>query len=302
MSSALELFLDKISAQDGVSMATLSAYERDILQFLSFQNTAPEQINSDSVSAFVKHLSDKHFAAKTVSRKISAIRGFCKFLIEEKILKNNPLPDITLPKREKPLPKFLNASQIEELYQKALSHQNIAFKRAGLIIKLMFASGLRVSEAVCLPLSAINHNKKQITVVGKGSKERIIFINDQTNSLLLDFINNIRSSFLKNKQTSAFLFPSKTASSGHLTRDTFFKDLKLLAVESGIPPHLVSPHVLRHSFATNLINHEADLRSVQKMLGHEAITTTEIYTHITHQKIIDSVFEKHPLARGLHEK
>ncbi|MBR2299798.1 MAG: tyrosine recombinase [Alphaproteobacteria bacterium] len=303
MASAIELFLDKISAQDGVSSATLNAYERDVCQFLSFQNTSPELITADNISAFVKQMADKHFAQKTVSRKISAIRCFCKFLLEEKILKNNPLPDITLPKKEKTLPKFLSAFEIEELYQKALAHQNNAFKRAGMIIKLMFSSGLRVSEAVSLPLSAVNHNKRQITVKGKGAKERIVFIDKQTDTLLLDFVKNTRPAFLKNKQTSAFFFPSQTASSGHLTRDTFYKDIKLLAIETGISPHLVSPHVLRHSFATNLINHDADLRSVQKMLGHETITTTEIYTHITHQKIIDSVFQKHPLANSsAHEK
>jgi len=297
MASVLELFLDKISAENGVSLSTINAYSKDLEQFLCFINVDPCCITPNHISSFIKNLTDKHFAVKTLNRKISAIRSFCKFLLEEKMIAQNPLPDITMPKREKLLPKFLNNQQIEQLYQKAISHNNNAFKRIGVIIKLMFASGLRVSEIVEIPLNAINHNKKQITVKGKGAKERIIFFNEEINTFLFDYINNVRPFFLNKKRTSPFLFPSKRAAKGHLSRDAFFKDLKLLAVECGFSPTSVSPHVLRHSFATNLINHDADLRSIQKMLGHENIATTEIYTHITHQKIINSVFEKHPLNK-----
>lgn len=295
MQSTLELFLSMMSAEKGSSQNTLNAYRSDLEQFLSFKNTAPENITATSVSDFIQNLSSKGFAVKTLNRKLSAIRDFCKFLVEEKILSENPLPDITSPKSEKSLPKFMTPDQVQTLYEKALSHNNKTFKRAGAVIELMFSSGLRVSEAVSLPLSAINHNKKQITVKGKGSKERIVFIDEKTNRVLFDYINNIRQTFLKNKKPSLFLFPSKTAADGHLTRDSFFKTLKLLAIECGISPSLISPHVLRHSFATNLINHDVDLRSVQKMLGHENISTTEIYTHVSAQKIIDSVLEKHPL-------
>jgi len=295
MASALELFLDKISAEDGVSAATLAAYEKDITQFLALEKVLPEKIKAGNIADFARYLTDRHFAVKTLNRKISALRRFCKFLIEEKILSENPLTDITTPKREKPLPKFLTPEQVELLYNKAAEDKSIAFQRAAVIVKLMFSSGMRVSEVLNVSLNAINHNKKQISVRGKGAKDRIVFFDDQTNKALFDYINNIRPLFLRKKQISNFLFPSKTALSGHLTRDAFFKDLKQLAVLCGISPFAVSPHVLRHSFATNLINHEADLRSVQKMLGHENISTTEIYTHITSQKIIDSVFEKHPL-------
>ena len=297
MENLLKLFLDKLTAENGASPATVESYRCDIEQFLSNEKISPEQISSENIADFIRTLSQRHYALKTLNRKISAIRGFCKFLIEERELKTNPLPDITMPKREKPLPKFLNEQQITELYQKALSHNKPAFKRIGIIILLMFASGLRVSEAVGLKTTAVNHNKMQITVKGKGSKERIVFINPETNTALLSYINETRDSFIKKNQASPFLFPSLRAKQGHLTRDAFFKDLKLLAVECGISPSLVFPHVLRHSFASNLINHDADLRSVQKMLGHARIETTEIYTHITSSKIIDSVFQKHPLQK-----
>lgn len=297
MENLLNLFSDKLTAENGASPATAESYLRDIEQFLNHEKILPEEISSENITDFIRSLNQRHYALKTLNRKISAIRGFCKFLIEEKKLKSNPLPDITMPKREKPLPKFLDERQISELYQKALSHNKPAFKRIGIIILLMFASGLRVSEAVSLKANAVNHNKMQITVKGKGSKERIVFINPETNTALLSYINETRNSFIKKNQTSPFLFPSLRAKQGHLTRDAFFKDLKLLAVECGISPCLVFPHVLRHSFATNLINHDADLRSVQKMLGHAHIETTEIYTHITSSKIIDSVFQKHPLQK-----
>ncbi len=295
MKSELELFLNMMAAEKGACQNTLSAYRTDIEQFLLKENIAPEDIEPSKISEFVRYLSEQSYAVKTINRKISAIRDFCKFLTQEKILKTNPLPDITSPKSEKPLPKFLSTEQIQNLYQTALAHKNKTFNRIGTVIMLMFSSGLRVSEAVSLPLSAVNHNKKQISVTGKGNKDRIVFFDDATNRILLDYINDTRLSFLKNKKPSPFLFPSKTASCGHLTRDAFFKTLKQLAVECGIFPSLISPHVLRHSFATNLINHDVDLRSVQKMLGHENISTTEIYTHVSKQRIIDSVLKKHPL-------
>ena len=293
MPSTLEIFLDELAAEKGLSVNSLKAYETDIAQFLRKQNISPEQITAEHISSFMQDLSKRSFAVKTINRKISAIRSFCKFLAQEKIISNNPLPDIVLPKRQKTLPKFLSKEQIDMLCQTALIRQNPVYVRIGIIIRLIFASGLRISEALSLPLSAVHLIKKQICVKGKGAKERIVFFDDETKSILENYISQTRPHFENPK--SLFLFPSKNATEGHLTRDAFFKSLKKLAVECGLSPALISPHVLRHSFATNLINHDADLRSVQKMLGHENIATTEIYTHITHQKIIDSVFKKHPL-------
>lgn len=293
MPSVLEIFLDQLAAEKGLSSNSLKAYETDISQFLLNEDILPEQITAEHISSFMQHLSKQSFAPKTVNRKISAIRSFCKFLAQEKIISSNPLVDIVLPKREKRLPKFLSEEQINTLCQTALLHQNPAYVRLGVIIRLIFASGLRISEVLSLPLNAVHLGKKQICVKGKGAKERIVFFDDETKTVLENYISSTRAHFAPPK--SVFLFPSQKAADGHLTRDAFFKSLKKTAVECGFSPSLISPHVLRHSFATNLINHDADLRSVQKMLGHENIATTEIYTHITHQKIIDSVFKKHPL-------
>ena len=187
------------------------------------------------------------------------------------------------------------------LSQRAQKHQNKSFQRVSVMISLMFASGLRVSEKAALPISAINHTKRELTIRGKGGKERIVFIDHDTNHMIEDYILHLRNFFLKENQTSVYLFPSKLSKSGHITRDSFFKDLKKLAVECGISPSSLSPHTLRHSFATNLISHKADLRSVQKMLGHADIATTEIYTHITTPDIIQNALEKHPL-QNIHFK
>ena len=166
---------------------------------------------------------------------------------------------------------------------------------------MMYATGLRVSELVSLPENAINYNKKLLIVRGKGQKERLIPIAEKALEAVGKYAE-LREKFIKPRATSIWLFPSLTATDGHFTRDAFYKDLKILAIECGIYPSKVSPHVLRHSFATHLINNDADLRSVQEMLGHENISTTEIYTHITNQKLQNTVRRLHPLANFSLEK
>lgn len=297
MVSELEIFLQQLSAEKGFSANSLQAYELDLTQFLSYISVAPENICAEHISDFIRHLTQHSYALKTINRKLSSIRMFCKFLLQEQILKENPLSDISSPKQEKPLPHFLSQAQVEQLYQAAVSHQNISFKRIGTIIKLMFATGLRVSEVLSLTLSAVNPEKKQIYVKGKGSKDRIVFFDESTQTELNNYILSTRPFFMSSKNTR-FLFPSRTSHDGHLTRDAFFKALKKLAFSCQIPCNLISPHTLRHSFATNLINHDVDLRSIQQMLGHENIATTQIYTHITSHKAIDLALKKHPLQNA----
>ncbi|MBO4294776.1 MAG: tyrosine recombinase [Alphaproteobacteria bacterium] len=295
MASVVEMFLDALSAEKGFSANALQAYESDITQFLDITQATPENINSEHISNFLQTLTRQAYAPKTVNRKLSAVRTFCKFLLEEQFLKQNPFSYISAPKTQKPLPHFFTKEQVDTLYQTAQNHNNPAFQRVATIIRLMFATGLRVSEALKLTLGDINFKNRQIYIKGKGSKDRIVFFDEQTQSILQSYLSAVRPEFQAKNKPSVFFFPSLTATDGHLTRDAFFKALKKLALQCNIPINITSPHTLRHSFATNLINHDADLRSVQKMLGHENITTTEIYTHITQKRIIDSVFLKHPL-------
>ena len=265
-------------------------------QFFEFCDiSAPQDLTEERIEKFIQNLRAESYAPKSLARKLSAIKDFCKFLYSEKIIKTNPAAYILTPKQEKPLPKFLSVQEIKLLIEAAFAKKDYRYWRIGVMIELMYATGLRVSELVGLPENAINYNKGLITIFGKGSKERVVPVAESALQSLSEYID-LRREFIKKNSNSNWLFPSLTSISGHLTRDAFYKDLKKLAVDCGIYPSRVSPHVLRHSFATHLLNNNADLRSVQKMLGHENITTTEVYTHITSQKLGDIVRRKHPLA------
>lgn len=293
----LNQFLEAKSAESGSALLTISAYETDIVQFLNFSGISTfSELTEERIEKFIQNLQTQQYSPKSIARKLSAIKEFCKFLYSEKIITGNPSSNILTPKQQKPLPKFLSAEEILKIIQTAFSKKDYRYWRIGVMIELMYATGLRVSELVGLPETSINYNKGLITILGKGSKERIVPIAARALSALQDY-GDLRKEFIKNKKTSPWLFPSLISTSGHLTRDAFYKDLKKLAIDCGIYPSRVSPHVLRHSFATHLLNNDADLRSVQKMLGHENITTTEIYTHITSQKLGDIVRKKHPLAQ-----
>lgn len=293
----LNQFLEAKSAESGSALLTISAYETDIVQFLNFSGISSfSELTEERIEKFIQNLQTQQYSPKSIARKLSAIKEFCKFLYSEKIITDNPSSNILTPKQQKSLPKFLSAEEILKIIQTAFSKKDYRYWRIGVMIELMYATGLRVSELVGLPETSINYNKGLITILGKGSKERIVPIAARALSALQDY-GDLRKEFIKNKKTSPWLFPSLISTSGHLTRDAFYKDLKKLAIDCGIYPSRVSPHVLRHSFATHLLNNDADLRSVQKMLGHENITTTEIYTHITSQKLGDIIRKKHPLAQ-----
>lgn len=291
----IDNFLQMMAAEKGSAQNSIAAYERDLRQFLLFGNfTSAADISKPRIESFLQDLHTRQFAPKTIARKLSVIKEFCKFLYSEKVIADNPAQNILTPKQEKPLPKFLTTQEIEALIETATASEDYRIQRIAVMIELMYATGMRVSELVALPVTAINFAKGQVTIFGKGSKERIVPVAARAVKTLQKY-ENLRQEFVAKNSASAFLFPSLTATDGHLTRDAFYKDLKNLAAQCGIYPSRISPHVLRHSFATHLLNNDADLRSVQKMLGHENITTTEIYTHITSQKLFTTVCQKHPL-------
>lgn len=292
-----EDFLQMMAAEKGAAQNSIAAYDRDLEQFFVWGNFVnATDISKRKIEDFMQYLHSRAFAPKTLARKLSALKEFCKFLYSEKIIEDNPAQNILTPKQEKPLPKFLSAEEIENLIKTAEQSNDYRIRRIAVMIELMYATGLRVSELVALPETAVNYKKGQITIFGKGSKERIVPIAKHTLQTLEEY-GEQRQKFVGVNCSSPWLFPSAGGSDGHLTRDAFYKDLKNLAAACGIYPSRVTPHVLRHSFATHLLNNNADLRSVQKMLGHENITTTEIYTHITSQKLLDTVCAKHPLAK-----
>lgn len=296
LSKYIDSFLDAESAERGAASTTISSYKSDLLQFFSFSeiNTTLD-LTEERIEKFLQYLQTSGYAPKSMARKLSTLKDFCRFLYSEKIIDTNPAAYILTPKQEKPLPKFLSVEEIQQLIDAAFAKKDYRYWRIGVMIELMYATGLRVSELIGLPENAINYNKKLVTLVGKGSKERIVPIAGRVIAALQEYLP-LREEFIKKSSSSNWLFPSLTAISGHLTRDAFYKDLKKLAADCGIYPSRISPHVLRHSFATHFLNNNADLRSVQKMLGHENIATTEIYTHIIPQKLGDVVRSKHPLA------
>lgn len=293
----IDSFLEMMAAEKGAAQNTIAAYRRDLNQFFEFVSVrSVKDITKNDVTAFMQDLGKQKRSPKTMARKLSALKEYFKFLYSEKEVRDNPSANILTPKQEKPLPKFLTEEEVKALIKAAGDSQDIRHKRMAVMLELMYACGLRVSELVSLPENCINYDKRQIFVRGKGSKERIVPVAPSALNSVSEYME-YRECFLKAGRRSIWLFPSKSSASGHVTRDAFFKNIKEAAVLAGIMPSKVSPHVLRHSFATHLLNHNADLRSLQKMLGHEDISTTEIYTHIITDKLIETVKAKHPLAK-----
>lgn len=291
----LESFLETIAAENGAAKNTVVSYRFDLEQFIEyFSPHSVCELSKKDLQEYSHFLNSHGYCARSVSRKLSALRDFFKFLYSEGLAEQNPTINLEAPKQEKKLPEFLSQSDVFSLIETAKNSKKFIDIRNSAMIMVMYACGLRVSELINLPISAVNFEKKIVFVKGKGSKERLVPIADEAIKHLYDYIET-RELFLKNVK-SLYLFPSSKSPQSPLTRDVFFKQLKDLASLAGISPNKVHPHVLRHSFATFLINHDTNLRSVQKMLGHEKITTTEIYTHILSENLKETVKKNHPLA------
>ena len=296
MSDYITEFLDAKAVEEGAALNTLQAYRNDISQFVAaISPVAVTEVKTEDIEKYLKSLKDAGNLPKTLSRKISCIREFFKFLQSEKIVADSPANKLRTPKIGKSLPLFLTAKEVKKLCSAAKLGKRFSLMRLGVMVKLMYSSGLRVSELVSLPENAINYDMRQILICGKGSKERIVPVTKEVIDEVFEYLE-YRNKFMGGRKSN-WLFPSLRSVSGHITRDGFFKNLKKLAAKAGISPEKVHPHVLRHSFATRLVNNSADLRSIQKMLGHENIVTTEIYTHITTEKLIDEVKKRHPLTQ-----
>ena len=288
----IDAFLEMMQAERGSSPNTIVAYQRDLTQFLEYlKNTHQDMLtlNGEHLRGYLTYLHAQKISPKTQSRHLSAIREFYRFLYSENEIQENPCDYVESPKPPKSLPKYLT----EEEVQKLIDYAHAESKRLYTLLEVIYASGLRVSELVGLPLAAFNPAEKHLFIVGKGSKERVVPMNEHACRALMDWVKYRAE---KLKRPSRWLFPSHLSKSGHLTRGAFFKELKKLAGEIGVDPEKVFPHVFRHSFASHLIAHDADLRSVQKMLGHSDIATTEIYTHVLPDRLKKIVEKSHPLA------
>lgn len=280
----IEIFLEALSAEKGRSAKTLESYGFDLRAADAALPGGLMGATGDDIQNYLASLPD---CASSVARHASALRGFYKFLMLEKIISENPTANLELPKRSRPLPKFLSVDEIELLISSAGDIKNATRLRA--MIELVYASGLRVSELCELPLTAILGDK--LLIHGKGAKERIVPMHAGAIAALQKWLA------VRDDEKSKYVFPGGGAS-GHITRDGFFKLLKKCAVLAGIDPHRVSPHVLRHSFASHLLAGGANLRAIQTMLGHEDISTTQIYTHVMPEQLRETVVMHHPLGHA----
>jgi len=288
----IDAFLEMQVAECGAAQNTVMAYQHDLedlCQFLQKRNTNPITATNNDLRSYLVHLKEQNYSLKTQSRHLSCMREFYRFLYSEDIIKANPTDYLEAPKTQKSLPKYLSETDVLTLIQQAKEHS----VRLYTLLEVLYASGMRVSELVGLPISAVMREKKHIYVTGKGNKERIVPLNDNACEAINHWL--IARETYPRADKNKWLFPAKS-NSGHLTRGGFFKELKQLAGSIGLDASKVSPHVFRHSFASHLIAHDADLRSVQKLLGHADIATTEIYTHILPDRLKKVIEKSHPLA------
>jgi len=293
----VEVFLEMLQAERGASRNTLIAYGADLdhLQtFLARRKQKPAAADADALRAYLKSLDYVGMTPRTVARRLSVIRQFFRFLLAERMREDDPSSALDAPKLGRPLPKVLSRTEVDRLIEATKLKGGVDGGRMATLLEILYATGLRVSELVTLPLTAV-HDSTSIVVRGKGSKERMVPLGEPARAAIAAWLR-VRAAMMPEGETSRFLFPSR-GRTGHLTRQRFAQLLKEAALAADIDPARVSPHVLRHAFASHLLEAGADLRSVQLMLGHADIATTQIYTHVLAEGLRSLVLEKHPVAR-----
>jgi integrase/recombinase XerD len=292
-----------LSAERGAARNTLDAYRRDLADFEAFlarRGAKVEGADTAAIRAYLARLSAAGFSARTAARRLSALRQFHRFLCGEGLRRDDPTTALDSPRRGRALPKYLSEAEVDGLLEAARRRPGPDGVRLTALLELLYATGLRVSELVALPLPAIARDWRVITVRGKGGKERLVPLSEPARAALTAWLKARKAQLATRdeiRREQYWLFPSSGAA-GHLTRHRFGQLLKELAAAVGLPRAKVSPHVLRHAFATHLLAHGADLRSVQRLLGHADISTTQIYTHVLEARLKQLVAEHHPLAKG----
>ncbi|WP_425504166.1 site-specific tyrosine recombinase XerD [Roseibium litorale] len=302
---ACESFLEMLAAERGAAQNTLDSYRRDLEDFAEFLGrTAPSKASQSDISAYLSDLTNRGFAATSQARRLSALRQFFKFLYAEGQREDDPTRTLSSPKKRQSLPKVLSLEEVDQLISTAQAqtggwHASDAARmrahRLYTLLEVLYASGLRVSELVSLPVSAARKDARLIEIRGKGGKDRLVPLSHPAQAAMRAYVSERTAAGVY--ANSPWLFPSH-GESGHFTRQAFARDLKDLAIQAGIDPAKVSPHVLRHAFASHLLQNGADLRVVQQLLGHADISTTQIYTHVLDERLRELVESAHPLARN----
>jgi integrase/recombinase XerD len=301
----VELFLDMLAAERGAGENTLTAYRNDLDDLSAHLRAAGRTIanaTTDDLRDFIANLSERGFKASSLARRLSAVRQIYKFLYAEGKRSDDPSAVLEGPKRVRTLPKVLSIADVDTLLKNARANsenakqppaQRLRAARLLCLLEVVYATGLRVSELVTLPASAARRDQRMLVVRGKGGKERLVPLNKPAKSAMSEYLE-LRTAAERDAK-SKWLFPS-FGEKGHLTRQHFARELKALGQGCGIRPERLSPHVLRHAFASHLLHNGADLRVVQTLLGHADISTTQIYTHVLEERLKTLVRDLHPLA------
>jgi integrase/recombinase XerD len=299
------LYLDMLAAERGAGKNTLVAYGRDLADFTAYLSAARRSVakaSTEDLRGYLSELARRGMTPATVARRLSAIRQLYRFLYAEGRRKDDPAAVLEGPKRVRALPKTLTLGEVDRLLRVATICDPAAplavrlrAARLACLVEMLYATGLRVSELVALPASAARHDARVIVVRGKGNKERMVPLNDAAKRATAAYLALLAQSSGREAK-SKWLFPS-FGESGHLTRQHLARELKVLAGAAGLRASQVSPHVLRHAFASHLLHNGADLRVVQTLLGHADISTTQIYTHVLEERLKSLVRDLHPLAQ-----
>jgi len=292
-----------LAAERGAARLTLAAYRNDLADlagFLAARAMPVESADAAALHDYLAAVTTRHLAPRTLARRLSAMRQFFRFLVSDGSRADDPTAGLDTPRLGRPLPKILSEAEVERLIAAAAARPDEEGMRLRCLLELLYATGLRVSELVGLPLATAQRDPRFLLVRGKGGKERVVPLSAPARQALAAYLE-CRTRYLPpgqppNPKMARWLFPSRGAE-GHLTRQRCGQLLKELALAAGLDPAALSPHVLRHAFASHLLDHGADLRSVQQMLGHADIATTQIYTHVQGDRLRRLVESAHPLAR-----
>ncbi|NEI64551.1 site-specific tyrosine recombinase XerD [Rhizobium leguminosarum] len=303
----LESFLEMMSAERGAAANTLQSYERDlddVRSFLKERSIRLTEAASADLAAYLSSLAGKGFKPSSQARRLAAMRQFYKFLYAEGLRTDDPTGILDAPKKGRPLPKTMGVEEVGRLLSQAEVEAEDAAPgqlhrlRMLALLELLYATGMRVSELVSLPARVLDQEGRFLMIRGKGNKERLVPLSQSAISALKSYgrLLATENAAMKEPPESAWLFPS-ASKEGYLPRQVFARDLKNLAIRAGLTPSLISPHVMRHAFASHLLANGADLRVVQELLGHSDISTTQIYTHVLEERLQQLVQTHHPLAK-----
>jgi integrase/recombinase XerD len=287
-----DAFLEMLAAQAGAAQNTVTAYDADLEDFTRYAAERARELSDVSaatISGYLASMAHTGASARTQARRLSTLRQFFLFLVREGVLSANPAADISMPKLAKSLPRYLSEAEVQTLFRTAAVWPGLSGLKVSAGLEILYSTGLRVSELLALPLSALSTDATHLIIKGKGGRERIVPLSDAAKSAALRLLQGL-------KKPGRYLFAGRDGRSA-MTRQGFALLIKSLAARANIDPTRLSPHVLRHSFASHLLARGADIRSVQKLLGHADISTTQIYTHVLAEGLEKLVADHHPLSR-----